>query len=567
MKKLSLLFIIISVNTVASGYEVDSTMVQQLGGLCRVWGFLKYYHPQIQEGKVDWDSELLLIVPKILAVSNNEDYNKIINQLIQSAGSIKKLSRPYQYLPKDTSYNNFDYSWISDKKLFTKENSRMLWEVIENYKPNDNVYFKKEFNTRVDENKFRDNPNENNYYPDTAHSLLALFRYWNVINYFYPYKKLMDENWNDVLIEFIPKTIENAGTGNFYLTIAELVAELNDCHSFFDNYYFNHHVGPLKSLYDWRNVPLLVMFIENKTIITRVRKRVADQTNLKRSDIILAINGTPIDEIRNELRKYCGCSTSLSVEREISNGIFMSYFAPRENNYSITISDSANTIRTVTISNETAKGAFVSLGVLDSITRLISDSIGYINLSSMNRKDIRRAIKHFQNTSALIFDLRDNSNASLLPIGMRLPRRKGGVFANYYACKFKYPGSFKFSKQKDMYLGLRTFHKKYKGNVIFLINENVQSTYEWQLMSLQSDYRITLIGNNTSGTDGASPSFLIQNNILTFFSGDGVFYPDGKQVQRIGIKPDICAVQTIKGIREGRDDVLDRAVKFIQTGK
>jgi C-terminal processing protease CtpA/Prc len=46
-------------------------------------------------------------------------------------------------------------------------------------------------------------------------------------------------------------------------------------------------------------------------------------------------------------------------------------------------------------------------------------------------------------------------------------------------------------------------------------------------------------------------------------SGIGVFYPDKKPTQRVGIVPDIEARPTIQGIRSGRDEVLERALVHI----
>ena len=46
-------------------------------------------------------------------------------------------------------------------------------------------------------------------------------------------------------------------------------------------------------------------------------------------------------------------------------------------------------------------------------------------------------------------------------------------------------------------------------------------------------------------------------------SGIGVYYPDGKETQRIGIIPDIEIKPTIKGIREGRDELLEKAISII----
>ncbi|MDZ7879173.1 MAG: hypothetical protein U5L45_15945 [Saprospiraceae bacterium] len=44
--------------------------------------------------------------------------------------------------------------------------------------------------------------------PDAGFRLLALFRYWNIVHYFFPYKYLITEqNWNDVLTQSIPEFI------------------------------------------------------------------------------------------------------------------------------------------------------------------------------------------------------------------------------------------------------------------------------------------------------------------------------------------------------------------------
>jgi C-terminal processing protease CtpA/Prc len=46
-------------------------------------------------------------------------------------------------------------------------------------------------------------------------------------------------------------------------------------------------------------------------------------------------------------------------------------------------------------------------------------------------------------------------------------------------------------------------------------------------------------------------------------SGLGVFYPDKKPTQRIGIIPDVEVRPTIAGIRDGRDEVLEEALRRI----
>ena len=46
-------------------------------------------------------------------------------------------------------------------------------------------------------------------------------------------------------------------------------------------------------------------------------------------------------------------------------------------------------------------------------------------------------------------------------------------------------------------------------------------------------------------------------------SGIGVFYPDKRPTQHIGIVPDVVVRPTIAGIRAGRDEVLEGALRQI----
>src|SRR5690606_41000441 len=38
--------------------SLDGKQVQNLFSLCRIWGFLKYYHPNVSDGSLNWDEQL-----------------------------------------------------------------------------------------------------------------------------------------------------------------------------------------------------------------------------------------------------------------------------------------------------------------------------------------------------------------------------------------------------------------------------------------------------------------------------------------------------------------------------
>jgi C-terminal processing protease CtpA/Prc len=98
---------------------------------------------------------------------------------------------------------------------------------------------------------------------------------------------------------------------------------------------------------------------------------------------------------------------------------------------------------------------------------------------------------------------------------------------------------------------------------VILVNEITQSQAEYTTMAFRAAPNVTVIGSTTAGADGnVSPIYLV-GGIRTMISGIGVFYPDGKGTQRVGIIPDIVVDRTIEGIKNGKDELLEKAIEII----
>jgi C-terminal processing protease CtpA/Prc len=107
----------------------------------------------------------------------------------------------------------------------------------------------------------------------------------------------------------------------------------------------------------------------------------------------------------------------------------------------------------------------------------------------------------------------------------------------------------------------------YKGKIVILINESAQSYAENLPLVLKSMSNATFIGSPTAGADAMTTSFIIPGNLTLFFSGCEISYPDGRRIMQLGLQPDIFVRPTIKGMQAGKDEVLERTIKFIQSGK
>lgn len=99
--------------------------------------------------------------------------------------------------------------------------------------------------------------------------------------------------------------------------------------------------------------------------------------------------------------------------------------------------------------------------------------------------------------------------------------------------------------------------------MVLLVGEISQSRTEFTAMCLQAGDNVTTIGSQTSGADGTVSRFEMVGNYKTMITGVGIFYPDKTETQRKGVKIDIVCKLTIDGITSKKNEVLERALDYI----
>ena len=180
-------------------------------------------------------------------------------------------------------------------------------------------------------------------------------------------------------------------------------------------------------------------------------------------------------------------------------------------------------------------------------------------------------VPDFSNTKGLIIDLRCYPNIKKIKGYLNIPQlyKKPVKFANLTSTNYLRPGLFKCFEEyyTNVFKDISSDHfvktAFYKGKVILLINEITESHAEFMAMMYRCSPTATIIGSTTAGADGDVSIIPLLGNMQTTISGLGVYYPDGRETQRVGIVPDIVVKPTIKGIREGKDEVMERAIELI----
>ncbi len=82
-------------------------------------------------------------------------------------------------------------------------------------------------------------------------------------------------------------------------------------------------------------------------------------------------------------------------------------------------------------------------------------------------------------------------------------------------------------------------------------------------MSIVEAYRLgDIVGAPTAGTNGSTNIFTVPGGYKISWTGMKVLKPDGSRHHGIGIAPSIPAARTRAGVAEGRDEVLERALRL-----
>lgn len=100
--------------------------------------------------------------------------------------------------------------------------------------------------------------------------------------------------------------------------------------------------------------------------------------------------------------------------------------------------------------------------------------------------------------------------------------------------------------------------------VVYITNNNAIS-YAESYMGFIDNYELaTIVGQATAGTNGNVNPFHLPGGYKSSFTGMKVFKHDGSQLHGVGILPDIYVEKTIEGVRNGRDEYLEKALEVVK---
>lgn len=531
-------FLIILLGSINLGFSnnlPDSDAVQKFKKMGLVWGLLKYHHPDISDGQYDWDGEFIKFYDKIEKLDRAEKVDSVLLEFVMrfdtKAIRIDDVKDPKLFM------KNYDYQWIENLIGNAK-----LKGLLNRLKDNKNI---SDYYTHVNSMGFIDFPNESKMsnfdLTKASHRLLLLFKFWNVIQYWYANKSLITNNWEGVLDKYLPGFLDCENNFEFELLKSKLSSELKDSHTFF------YSKTLIDSLFEFKPNFWVTNVNDSLVVSYLINQKKCESDDIKLGDVITEVEG---NSIKDALHKRL--SSLISVSNRNFLGQYSSYLMhSSKNKIDVALIRNGELLqRKINLSTEIIPDSiYTKEGKHSAIEKLRKD-VFYLDLSQLTKKACDSFFKvNEHNIENLVIDLRQNNhqNLGLSDVCDYLVNKKK-KFIKVLTAINNAPSKFEINERSGGLVGTfidaftigKRSNKNYvKGKIILIVNGRTQSEGEYFGMAIQQAPNCITIGQQTAGSPMNITIFELPDGTKSQFTSMTGYYPNSDlPVHQNGLKID-----------------------------
>jgi hypothetical protein len=582
-----LVFFLILLLTVSSCSKTDQK-ISNLKTFAKAYGYVKYFHPGDEANKVDWakfsaygSKEIVKCISRQQLVNT---LNKIFNPIAPSVKFSITQTAPTYDLKIITPENQSEYrltywqhrgvsigmkmtgQYQAYKSVRVNRINSTDGDKLFDYQPDfkniltreleDNIYCQVPLTLYCNDkitypqadsislNRFLLNLNKFDYNVEKLSLRLGnIINVYNVFQHFYPYFDVLDVNWdsefnNALLKSFIDKTPED-----HLLTLQRFTAHLKD----------GHINVNLKSK-EYFSPPITWEWIEGKLVITKTFEEISD---IHVGDIVTNINGISPEKYFEDIYPLISAGTKGWLNYKAN---YLSLVGDEDSKIAITINDIS--VELVRKRNDYNR---INASKAPGYKR-ISNWIWYLNMSKITMDTINKILPELTKSKAIICDARGYpaSNHDLIT---HLMRNNDTTSAWMQIPQIIYPDQDNIiGYEKHNWISMMKAKKPYLGDkkIIYIIDGRAISYAESCLGYIEGYKLAQIVGQPSAGTNGNINPFDLPGGYTVSWTGMKVLKHNGSQHHGIGIVPDIFVSKTIKGVKEGRDEFLEKAIELAE---
>ena len=385
--------------------------------------------------------------------------------------------------------------------------------------------------------------------PPLGLRLLAGCRAWGVIHHFYPYLELIDD-WDAAFRASLPALAAAADEEAYARAVLTLMAHVADGHTGVWG------APAVQRVLGAASPNVEVRIVEGAPTVTAADPAIA---GLVAGDVVVSVDGEPAGDRIERLLPVTTGSTPLAHQ---VNALWSALAGAEGSTARLEVKGADGKLRQVE-APRTAQGWRPPPPTGPAWKRL-RPRIGYADLVRLERQEVDPMLEELRDTDALVLDLRGYPKGTAWPLAARLNvtgAKTAALFRRREVSALtpeESESGFFFAQPLP-----ETRSWTYRGKVVMLLDERAISQSEHTALFLEQAANATFIGSPTAGANGDVTNFPLPGGLSVSFTGHDVRHADGRQLQRVGIVPHVPVTPTLRGIREGRDEVLERALAWL----
>lgn len=570
------------------GCKNENKKIENMVTFAKVYGYVKYFHPSDEASQIDWNKFSIYgasqidkcrtkrdvintlnrlfepIAPAIKFAKNNTAFDSELNDIIPENKEKYKLTY-WQHLGVSIGMDNKHQPYVSRR---IRKGNEIDTTRLFNYDPEFGesiikkvgegiycripivLYYNNQLTfPKANEKKLKklEEKLKNTNGTKTEDLYLRLgntVNVYNVFQHFYPYFDVVNVNWENELKKAIKKSYSDKTQLDHLVTLEQFTAPLKDGHiSVRNNSIQNYYLPPIS--WEW---------IENKLVITKVFD---NKYAIKTGDIVTQIDNRESAEFFKVVYARISAGTKGWLHYRAN---LESLQGEKDSKIVLTVNGrNIEMVRYMTPYRE-----FEVLNNEKVKYHKLGNGIWYLNLDVIEMDTINKLLPQLEQSEAIICDLRG------------YPKGNHG-FINYLMSiddttkawmqvpEIVYPDHEKIiGFQNHNWIGFIKAEKPYLGNkkIVFIINGQAISYAESYMGYIEGYKLATIVGQPTAGTNGNVNPFSLPGGYKIPWTGMKVLKHDGSQHHGIGILPNIYVEKTIQGVKEGRDEFLEKAIEI-----
>jgi hypothetical protein len=365
---------------------------------------------------------------------------------------------------------------------------------------------------------------------------------WNVFRHFYPYWPEAGVDWDARLRPQLARAYDAATRAAHRDTLRLLVADARDGHG---------NVIDTRSTERRALLPVRLGVIEGQLVVTAT----AVPAEAPIGAVVSTVDGVPAAERLAEAMRLASGTTQWKQIRALQDMATCAVGAVVR----LTVDDGDGP-RAVGVPCEAKQAPPEERPA--AIAEL-SSSVWYVDLTRAPMSQVTSVLDKLAVATAVIFDLRGyptDAGAQVLPHLVATAEADRWMHVN------KIVGPYGESAGWESFgWNLQPRSPRVGGTIVFLTDGRAIS-YAESVLGYVADRKLgTIVGSTTAGANGNVVAFVVPGGFRIPFTGMRVTGHDGQTPHHlVGVEPDVPMAPTVAGLRQGRDDVLERALALVR---